>query len=264
MQDLKTTAEQQTRSDCAATVRLIALYGRDDMIFMRVPAFPDSNQSARTYVRRIHGVFAGQGGRFRCGHSGDSSHDQTRRLRHSFGHLWRPQRRSVRHPPPHGGWALRFRRRDAASCRSPKTRCSVRRGWLITTTKAQPSMSTSARLASDLGNKKLMILRNHGTLSAGLHAADAFLSIYLLERACEQQVAALTEGPEQVLEALERARSQTAQLNPGKGLRSVSGHRRALPSPPRWTPRASPRAGFVPLPRRPGTARIFDWRPHCG
>ena len=47
------------------------------------------------------------------------------------------------------------------------------------------------RLVADLGNKNLMILRNHGTLSVGRSIADAFLRIYGLERACTTQVLAL-------------------------------------------------------------------------
>ncbi|MEE2694567.1 MAG: class II aldolase/adducin family protein [Pseudomonadota bacterium] len=47
------------------------------------------------------------------------------------------------------------------------------------------------RLARDLGEKNLMILRNHGTLSVGQTIADAFLRIYGLERACRTQVLAM-------------------------------------------------------------------------
>ena len=47
-----------------------------------------------------------------------------------------------------------------------------------------------ARLAADLGDKNCLMLRNHGTLSVGKHAADAFTRIYYLERACKIQVLA--------------------------------------------------------------------------
>lgn len=39
-----------------------------------------------------------------------------------------------------------------------------------------------------------MILRNHGTLAVGRTVADAFQTIYFLERACAIQVAALAGG----------------------------------------------------------------------
>src|SRR6266516_7157230 len=46
------------------------------------------------------------------------------------------------------------------------------------------------RLVSDLGNKMNMILRNHGLLTVGKTAAEAFLSMYILERACHIQILA--------------------------------------------------------------------------
>ena len=39
-----------------------------------------------------------------------------------------------------------------------------------------------------------MILRNHGTLAVGTSVADAFQTIYFLERACAIQVAAQAGG----------------------------------------------------------------------
>ena len=48
-----------------------------------------------------------------------------------------------------------------------------------------------SRLVADLGNEWTMILRNHGLLTCGISAADAFYRLYYLERACDVQVAAL-------------------------------------------------------------------------
>lgn len=50
------------------------------------------------------------------------------------------------------------------------------------------------RLVADLGHNNAMILRNHGTLAVGTSIADAFQTIYFLERACAIQVAAQTGG----------------------------------------------------------------------
>src|SRR5947208_632577 len=50
------------------------------------------------------------------------------------------------------------------------------------------------RLVSDLGDKKNMILRNHGLLTIGSTVAEAFLSMYLLERACRIQILAQSGG----------------------------------------------------------------------
>ena len=51
------------------------------------------------------------------------------------------------------------------------------------------------RLQRDLSHKNnIMLLRNHGTLTVGRSVAEAFLRMYLLERACTMQVRTLTLG----------------------------------------------------------------------
>lgn len=52
------------------------------------------------------------------------------------------------------------------------------------------------RIVADLGQRHLMILRNHGTLSVGAHPFQAYLRIYLLERACKIQTMAQSGGAE--------------------------------------------------------------------
>jgi ribulose-5-phosphate 4-epimerase/fuculose-1-phosphate aldolase len=47
-----------------------------------------------------------------------------------------------------------------------------------------------SRLVVDLGYKTNMILRNHGLLTLGKTVAEAFLSMYILERACRIQILA--------------------------------------------------------------------------
>lgn len=48
------------------------------------------------------------------------------------------------------------------------------------------------RLQRDLGDRNLMLLRNHGTLTLGRTAAEAFTRMYFLERACTMQVRTLS------------------------------------------------------------------------
>lgn len=50
------------------------------------------------------------------------------------------------------------------------------------------------RLVDDLGGRFLMILRNHGLLTAGRSAAEALFYMNGLERACEIQIAAQSGG----------------------------------------------------------------------
>ncbi len=46
------------------------------------------------------------------------------------------------------------------------------------------------RLVADLGQNNYLILRNHGVLTVGSCVADAFLAMYILERACRIQILA--------------------------------------------------------------------------
>ena len=74
------------------------------------------------------------------------------------------------------------------------------------------------RLVADIGDKTLMLLRNHGTLSVGESAADCWTGMFFLERACKQQVMALSAGRENVLFAPEPAQAEVrSQMSRGIG-----------------------------------------------
>jgi ribulose-5-phosphate 4-epimerase/fuculose-1-phosphate aldolase len=50
------------------------------------------------------------------------------------------------------------------------------------------------RLVADLGDRSNLILRNHGLLSVAKSIPDAFLSMYVLETACQTQLMAQSAG----------------------------------------------------------------------
>jgi len=50
------------------------------------------------------------------------------------------------------------------------------------------------RLVRDLGDRKAMILRNHGLLTCGSSIYEAFDLMYYLERACQTQISAMAGG----------------------------------------------------------------------
>jgi ribulose-5-phosphate 4-epimerase/fuculose-1-phosphate aldolase len=50
------------------------------------------------------------------------------------------------------------------------------------------------RIVKDLGEKSLLMLRNHGTLTLGPNCAIAFLRMYFLENACKAQIFAQSVG----------------------------------------------------------------------
>src|SRR6266487_3550449 len=76
------------------------------------------------------------------------------------------------------------------------------------------------RLVADLGDKKFMILRNHGLLTLGRTAAEAFLGMFLLERACKIQILAQSGGVELAKipnDIIDRVASQMSAVTMGQG-----------------------------------------------
>lgn len=63
------------------------------------------------------------------------------------------------------------------------------------------------RIVRDLGEKHALILRNHGTLTVGQSVSDAWLRMYILERACQAQIAAQSGGS--LLEAPPESQTKT-------------------------------------------------------
>jgi ribulose-5-phosphate 4-epimerase/fuculose-1-phosphate aldolase len=79
------------------------------------------------------------------------------------------------------------------------------------------NMEERARLREHLGNKDLLILRNHGTLSCGTSVAEAWVNIYNLERACSIQVK--TMGGKLHMPSAESIHNAATQRATGGGLR---------------------------------------------
>ena len=55
-----------------------------------------------------------------------------------------------------------------------------------------------ARLVADLGDKFVMVLRNHGMLTCGRSVAEAFKLMHNLERSCRAQLAVQASGAEAI------------------------------------------------------------------
>ncbi len=75
------------------------------------------------------------------------------------------------------------------------------------------------RLVANLGDKNLMMLRNHGTLACGPTAAVTWMNMFFLERACAQQTAALAGGRRHILfapdDSVEEVTGQTGGVGVG-------------------------------------------------
>ncbi|GAB3854251.1 class II aldolase/adducin family protein [Nocardioides maradonensis] len=75
------------------------------------------------------------------------------------------------------------------------------------------SLDEQKRLVDDLGPHHAMILRNHGLLTVGQSAGEAFLRMFNLERACQIQVDALAGGRDLTIPAEAVALRTAAQFN---------------------------------------------------
>ena len=57
-------------------------------------------------------------------------------------------------------------------------------------------MAEGERMAAIMGDKPVLMLANHGVIVCGRSVADAFNSLYFLERACQTQILAMSTGRE--------------------------------------------------------------------
>ena len=79
------------------------------------------------------------------------------------------------------------------------------------------------RLVGDLGRNTYLILRNHGLLTVGETAADAFVAMYYLETSCAIQVRAQSGGRELIHVPKEIVESSYAQMQTSSRPRSRRG-----------------------------------------
>ncbi|WP_213880820.1 class II aldolase/adducin family protein [Pseudomonas sp. dw_358] len=77
------------------------------------------------------------------------------------------------------------------------------------------------RLVADLGDKSVMILRNHGLLTGGVSVEHAFQQLQSLERACNIQIAAQAAGNAELVfppaEVVEKVEQQAKRHSEGTG-----------------------------------------------
>jgi len=222
--------EWAVREDLAAAYRLIAHYGWDDMVFThlsaRVPG-PEDHFLLNPFGFLFSEVTASNLVKIDC--EGSVVLKSGYRVNtagftiHSAVHMSRPDARAVMHLHTDAGVAV----------------SSMARGFMPLTQHAlfvyydtayhewegvATNLEERERLVADLGDKHLMILRNHGTLAVGGSVASCFMRMYYLERACRIQVNALSGGevhmPDQ--KALDMMRGTFADPNVWEGLAKQS------------------------------------------
>src|SRR5438552_8044931 len=194
--------EWQARVDLAAAYRLVAHYGWDDLIFThlsaRVPG-PEHHFLINPYGMMFEEITASS--LVKVDLKGNKVMDSPFEINpagftiHSAVHEAREDAQCVMH--------LHTTEGVAVSCQKD--------GLLpISQQSLYPLMGLAyhdyegvalnpeekVRLVRDLGDQHSMILRNHGLLTCGASVADAFLFMYILQKACEVQIRAQAGGGE--------------------------------------------------------------------
>ena len=219
-------AEWQARVDLAALYRLVALYGWDDMIFthisMRVPG-PEHHFLINPYGWFFEEITASS--LVKIDLDGNVVQETSERINpagftiHSAIHAAREDAQCVIHLHTDAGVAVSAHREgllpisQTALLTIPNLAYHDYEGVAL-------NLDERERLVRDIGDKRAMLLRNHGTLAVGETAASAWTTIFFLERACAMQVMALSAGREGVLIAPEDAQLETHKQ--GRGLPMVS------------------------------------------
>jgi len=197
-----TDAEWRARVDLAAAYRLVALYGWDDLIFThlsaRVPG-PEHHFLINPYDMMFEEITASSLVKIDVDGNpvGPSEHpvNPAGFTIHSAIHMARDDAAAVMHLHTPYGQAVSAMEFGLL----PHTQTAMIAKHNVAYHDYEgiaTDLDERERLVADLGDKKAMILRNHGTLTVGETVGDCFLRLYFLERACEAQVHMLSAGLE--------------------------------------------------------------------
>jgi len=226
MRELVSAEEWQVRVDLAAAYRLVALYGWDDLVFThisaRVPG-PEHHFLINPYGMMFDEITASS--LVKVDLDGQIVMESEHQINpagftiHSAVHAAREDALCVIHLHTDHGIAV----------------SAQHNGLLPISQQALFALSSLAyhnyeglalneqekpRLVADLGDKTFLILRNHGLLTVGPTVAEAFLSMYLLERACTIQILAQSGGGKLIPiadEVLAQIPAQVAVVTRGGG-----------------------------------------------
>jgi ribulose-5-phosphate 4-epimerase/fuculose-1-phosphate aldolase len=192
--------EWQVRVDLAATYRLVALHGWDDMVFTHISARapgPEHHFLINPYGLLFEEITASS--LVKIDMDGNKLQDSEYPVNpagftiHSALHMSRAEVGCVIHLHTTDGVAVSAQEQGLLPL--------DQHAMMLTSDLAYHDYEGIAfdldereRLIADMGGKNFMLLRNHGTLAVGRNCADAFLRIYYLERACAMQTRALAGG----------------------------------------------------------------------
>jgi ribulose-5-phosphate 4-epimerase/fuculose-1-phosphate aldolase len=204
VRDIVSNEEWQARVDLAACYRLSALFGWDDLIFThisaRVPG-PDHHFLINPYGLMFDEITASS--LVKVGLDGNKALESPYEINpagftiHSAVHAAREDALVVMHLHTRHGVAISAKKHGLLPI-SQQSLFSLASLAYHDYEGLALNDDEKPRLVTDLGDKKNLILRNHGLLTIGSTAADAFLGMYNLERSCEIQLMAEAGGAELV------------------------------------------------------------------
>ena len=200
VRDQVSTAEWRVRVDLAATYRLVAHYGWDDLVFThlsaRVPG-PEHHFLINPYGLMFDEITASS--LVKVDLDGNVVLESPYGVNaagfviHSAIHMARDDAHAVIHLHTDDGTAVSAQQAGLL----PITQTAMIAGTDLAYHDYEGiafDVEERERLVADLGDKTAMILRNHGTLTVGRTCAEAFVRMFSLERACTMQVRALAGG----------------------------------------------------------------------
>lgn len=201
LQSTVSAAEWQTRVDLAACYRLVAEYGWDDLVFTHITAkIPDTDNQflINPYGMMFEEITASSLVKIDAdGNKLDAYNpypiNPAGFVIHSAIHAARSDANCVLHLHTINGVAVSAQKNGVL----PISQHSM---FLLGSLAYHDYEGVALnddekpRLVSDLGNKKFLMLRNHGLLTVGETIADTFLAMYFFETTCMIQIKAQSGG----------------------------------------------------------------------
>ena len=200
LKDVVSTEEWQLRVDLAACYRLVAMYGWTDLIFTHISARvsgPEHHFMINPYGLMFDEITATSLVKVdrNCNKVIDSPFpvNPAGFVIHSAVHEAREDIQCVMHVHTRAGVAVSAQKCGVLPISQQST--------FVLASLAYHDYEGVAfrddekpRLQADLGDRNFLMLRNHGLLTIGRTIADAFLSMYIFESACQIQVSAQAGG----------------------------------------------------------------------
>jgi ribulose-5-phosphate 4-epimerase/fuculose-1-phosphate aldolase len=202
IRDQVTAEEWQARVDLAAAYRLVSLYGWDDLIFTHISARVPGGEHhflLNPYGMMFEEVTASS--LVKIDLQGNKVMESPYFINpagftiHSAVHQAREDALCVMHLHTRNGIAVSAQK-DGLLPLSQQAMFALGSLAYHDYEGLALDEEEKPRLVADFGDKKYLILRNHGLLTIGRTVAEAFLGMFLLERACEIQILAQSGGSE--------------------------------------------------------------------